>query len=56
MANYNVTAKVIRGAQGSIESAITTYLNGIDNTKVIRAVSLARYGADQLIVLIIHDT
>jgi len=55
MANYNVTVKVIRGAQGSVESAVSTYLNGIDSAKVIRAISVARYGADQLIVLIVHD-
>jgi len=55
MANYNVIAKIIRGSQGEVEDAIEDYINSIDNTKTIRSIVIARYGTDQIIVLIVHD-
>ena len=56
MANYNVTCKLIRGSQGSVETSVQNYINSIDSTKVIRGISICRYGSDQVMVLIIHDT
>lgn len=56
MANYNTTTKIIRGEQGAIETAIQNYVNALDSAKTIRAISIARYGADNLICLIVHDT
>ena len=55
MANYNVVCKVLRGSQGEIEEKISDYLATVDETKTIRAIQIARYGADSLLVLIVHD-
>ena len=55
MANYNITCKVLRGGQGEIEEKIQNYLATVDSTKKIHAIEIARYGADNLLVLIVHD-
>lgn len=55
MANYNVVCKVLRGSQGDIESKIQNYLAGVDETKTIHAIEIARFGADNVLVLIVHD-
>ena len=56
MANYNTTCKILRGSQGSVETAVATYINALDSGKVLRAISVARYGADNVLVVIVHDT
>ena len=55
MANYNVVCKVLRGGQGEIEEKIQNYLATVESTKTIHAIEVARYGADNLLVLIVHD-
>jgi len=55
MANYNVVCKVLRGGQGEIEEKIQNYLATVDSTKTIHAIEIARFGADNLLVLIVHD-
>ena len=55
MANHNVVCKVLRGSQGDIEQKISEYLGTVDETKTIRTIQIARYGADSLLVLIVHD-
>jgi len=55
MTNYNVTSKVVEGSKNTIGSSIATYLNTVDDTKVIRAILLQRTGADNFIAVIIHD-
>ena len=55
MGNYNVVCKVFRGSQGEIETKIQNYLATVDETKTIYAIEIARYGADNLLVLIVHD-
>jgi len=56
MGNYNVICKVLRGGQGEIEQKISDYLATVDETKTIRAIEIARYGTDNLMVMIIHDS
>jgi len=56
MTNYAVTVKIIRGSQGDIETLIANYLASIADTKVLRSITTAKYGSDQLITTIIHDT
>lgn len=56
MANYNVVCKILRGGQGEIEQKIENYLATVDETKTIHAIEIARYGADNLMVMIIHDS
>jgi len=55
MANYNVVCKVLRGGQGEIEEKIENYLATVDETNAVHAIEIARYGADNLLVLIVHD-
>ena len=55
MGNYNVVCKVLRGSQGDIESKVENYLATVDETKTIHAIEVARFGADNLLVLIVHD-
>jgi len=55
MANYDVVCKILRGGQGEIEQKISEYLGTVDETKTIRTIQIARYGADNLLVLIVHD-
>jgi len=56
MTNYNVVCKIIRGNQGDIEQKIQNYLATVDNTKTIRCIEVERFGADSLIVVIVHDS
>lgn len=56
MVNYACTCKIIRGGQGNIETLIQNYVNSLDNSKVLRSVTVSRFGADSLIAVIIHDT
>ena len=53
--SYNVVCKVLRGSQGEIEQKIQNYLATVDSTKTIHAIEIARFGADNLLVLIVHD-
>ena len=55
MANYSVVCKMFRGSQGDIESKVENYLSTVDETKTIHAIEVARFGADNLLVLIVHD-
>ena len=55
MANYSVTCKILRGSQGTVESLVSDYINTIDSTKVLRSISVAKYGSDNVLVLIVHD-
>jgi hypothetical protein len=55
MTNYSVTCKILRGSQGTVESLVSNYINSLDSLKVLRSVSVAKYGSDNVLVLIVHD-
>lgn len=56
MTNYACTCKIIRGAEGNIETLIQNYVNALDASKVLRSVTVSRIGIDDLICVILHDS
>ena len=56
MVNYNVVTKVFRtDGNGKAEDLLSTYLNTVDSTKVIRALTAVKIGWDELLILLVHD-
>lgn len=55
MANYNVVAKVVVGSRDDLGSKVATAINSVDNTKVIRGITIAHLSADNFLALIVHD-
>jgi hypothetical protein len=56
MVLYNVTTKLIIGTPQDIESKVSSYINGIDNSKVIRGIAVTYVGGmERVAVLIVHD-
>ena len=57
MSNYNVTATVLKVATGGdIEGKVQDLINSLDNTKVLRSITMARIGADRCMVLVVSDS
>lgn len=52
--SYSSEVKIIRGSQGDIETEIEEYLATVTSGNVY-FFNCSRYGADQLIVTIVHD-
>lgn len=56
MPPYNVTSKLIIGTPRDIESKVSSYINSIDNSKVIRGIAISYIGGvERVAVLIVHD-
>ena len=55
MANYNVQVKVLIGNKADIEEKIENYINTIDNTKTIHAITSSYFPHDRVMVIIVHD-
>jgi hypothetical protein len=52
--SYSAEVKIIRGAQHEIESDIEEYLATL-TSGTVHWVNVTRYGADQMLCVIVHD-
>lgn len=52
--SYSATVKIIRGSQHEIESDVEDYL-GTLTSGTIHYLDVTRYGADQMLCVIVHD-
>lgn len=50
-----MVAKLVVGSSSDIANKVASYINSLDSSKTIRAVSISVIGADRMVVLIVHD-